>query len=147
MESEATRAAFERLTSGTKRVLLVEGHTWFREALAYLLNLDPGLIIVQQAGSLDELHEDAVVYDVIVADFDTLARWNSHQVSRLRECSSRAPLLALVGSPDIEQHLRALESGADMLLQKSASVAGILRAVKLLATSDSGAEHSRRGRS
>lgn len=127
--------------------MLVEGHVWFREALAYLLNLDPDLLVVQQASSLDELREATVVYDVILTDLDAFRRQDTHLVSRLRECSSRAPLLALTGSPDLELHLCALEGGADMLLPKSASVEEILRSVKLLATSGSGAEHTRRGRS
>lgn len=147
MGSEETRAAFEKLTSGLRRVLIVEGHVWFREALAYLLNLDPDLLVVQQASSLDELREDAVGCDVILADLDVFHRRDTRLVSRLRECSSRAPLLALTGSPDLELHLRALEGGADMLLLKSATAEEILRSVKLLATAGSGTEHTRRGRS
>lgn len=147
MESEDTRAAFEKLTSGTKRVLLVEGHVWFREALAYLLNLDPNLLVVQQANSLDELREDAVGYDVILADLDSFRQREEDLISRLQECSSRAPLLALTGSPDLELHLCAFEGGADMLLLKSATLKEILRSVKLLVTSGSGAEHTQRGRS
>lgn len=147
MESEETRAAFKKLTSETKHVLLVEGYVCFREALAYLLNLEPGLLVVQQADSLDELREDAVDHDVILTDLDVFRRRDTYLISRLQECSSRAPLLALTGSPDLELHLCAFEGGADMLLLKSASVEDILRSVKLLAASGSGAEHTRRGRS
>lgn len=147
MESDGTRAAFEKLTSGTRRVLLVGGNIWFREALAYLLNQDSSLLVVQQADSLDELREAAVDHDVILADLDHFRRCDKHLVYRLRECSSRAPLLALAGGPDLELHLRALEGGADLLLPKSVGVAEILHSVKLLATSGSGAEHTHRGRS
>lgn len=146
MESEETRAAFEELTSGTKRILLVEGNVWFREALAYLLNLDPDLLVVQQANSLDELGEDTVGYDMILADLDFVRQRDTHLVCRLQEYSSHAPLLALTGSPDLDLHLRALEGGADMLLLKSATMEEILRSIKLLATSGSGAERTRRGR-
>lgn len=145
MESGETRAAFERLTSGPKRVLLVQDHAWFREALAYLLNLDPGLLVVQQASSLDELGEDVVDHDVVLVDLDVFHRRDTQLVSRLRECSSRAPLLALTSTPDFDLHLRTLEGGADMLLLKSVSVQEILRSLKHLTASDSGAEHTRRG--
>lgn len=145
MEPQETRAAFERLTSGTKRVLLVGSCVWFREALAYPINRDPGLFVVQQAGSLEGLREDAVDHDVILTDLDPLLHREPDIVSRLSDCSFRAPLLALTGSPDLGVLLDALEGGADMLLSKSASVAEIISSVKLLAST--GATRTRRGRS
>ena len=36
------------------RVLLVEDHTAFRDALAHLLNMEPGLEVVARCGSLAE---------------------------------------------------------------------------------------------
>ena len=117
----------------TIRVLLVEDHAAFRQALAFLLSSEPDIEVVQ-AGSLAEAREafggrpDVAVVDLNLPDGD-----GGELVGELRRASPGTAVLVLsatvgIGHPD---ETRAV--GADAVLAKVESPPIIAEEVRSLA--------------
>ena len=52
------------------RVLLIDDHASFRQPLAFMMNLEPDMQVVAQAGSLAEARRVLKDVDVAVVDLD-----------------------------------------------------------------------------
>ena len=109
------------------RVLIVEDHALFREGLALLLKWRTGLDNVQ-SGSIDEARRilgDAKEEPVCaVVDLDLPD--GVELLERLRGL----PVVALVSDRSLERCVRALEAGADEVLDKGESSEKIQSAVE-----------------
>ena len=118
------------------RVLLVEDHASFRQALAFLLEREPDMTVVAQAGSLAEaraaLQRGGVAVDVAVVDLTVTDGDGVHLVREVRAAHPGAAALVLTASADRLRHARAVEAGADGVLHKSAGIAQIIGAVRRL---------------
>jgi DNA-binding NarL/FixJ family response regulator len=115
------------------RILLVEDHSSFREALAHTLEKKSELSVAAQAGSLAEGREVLDGIDIAVVD---LALPDGDGVELIRELHARNPrclVLVLSASVDPAQHARAVEAGAAGVINKAASLAKIIDAVQSLA--------------
>jgi two-component system response regulator DesR len=114
------------------RVMLVEDHTAFRQALAFLLGHEPGLEVVAQAGSLAEarealldVHLDVAVLDLALPDGD-----GSDLIGELRLRNpgvSVVVLSAAMGPRDLDE---AVKAGADAVLDKIESLPTIAHEVR-----------------
>jgi two-component system response regulator DesR len=122
--------------SATKplRVMLVEDHTAFRQALALLLSHEPDLEVVAQAGSLAEARQallegrlDVAVLDLALPDGD-----GSELIGELRRRNpgvSIVVLSAAMGPGDLDE---AIEARADAVLDKIESISTIAYEVRRL---------------
>ena len=122
--------------SATKplRVMLVEDHTAFRQALALLLSHEPELEVVAQAGSLAEARQallegrlDVAVLDLALPDGD-----GSDLIGELRRRNpgvSIVVLSAAMGPGDLDE---AIEARADAVLDKIESISTIAYEVRRL---------------
>ena len=116
------------------RVMLVEDHAAFRQALAFLLTNEPDLEVVAQAGSLAEAREaldeeglDVAVLDLALPDGD-----GSDLIGELRRRNpgvSVVVLSAAMGPGDLDE---AVAAGADALLDKIESLPTIAYEVRRL---------------
>ena len=116
------------------RILLVEDHTSFRQALAFLLEAEPELVVVAQAGTIAEAREaiersegvDIAVVDLALPDGDG--------VDLIRELSDNANVTTLVLSASVDrtEFARAIEAGAAGILHKTDAVKEIASAVRRL---------------
>ena len=110
-------------------VLIVEDHALFREGLALLLKWRTGLANVQ-SGSIDEARRilgDAKEKPVCaVVDLDLPDGDGVDLLERLRGL----PVVALVSDRSQERCVRALEAGADEVLDKGESSEKIQSAVE-----------------
>lgn len=115
------------------RVLLVEDHASFRQALAYLLETEPEFVVVAQAGSIAEAHEaikEPGKVDVAVVD---LGLPDGDGVDLIRELSDvNVTTLVLSASLDRAQFARAVEAGAAGVLHKTAAINDVVSAVRRL---------------
>jgi len=116
------------------RVLLVEDHAAFREALAFLLGREPDLEVGAQAGSLADAREaldghfDVAVVDLGLPDGD-----GTELIGELRMESPGTSVLVLSATIDPE-HLDDLRmAGADAVLAKVESPPIIAEEVRRLA--------------
>ncbi len=121
------------------RIMLVEDHISFRQALAFVLDQDPGFEVVAQAGSLAEARRDLderktrVGIDAAIID---LALPDGNGVDLIEDLRSHNPdLTVLVLSATLSQAnlAKAVEAGADGLLEKLAGPGEIIGALRRLA--------------
>jgi DNA-binding NarL/FixJ family response regulator len=117
------------------RVMLVEDHNAFRQALAFLLSHEPDLEVVAQAGSLTEAREvlveghlDVAVLDLALPDGD--GRELFGELPRTNPGISVVVLSATIEAGHYEEVVKA---GAGAVLHKVASPATIVEEVRRLA--------------
>jgi len=119
--------------TGALRVMLVEDHTTFRQALAFVLGRGSGIEVVVQAGSLAEAREALLVegsLDVAVLDLVPPDGEGSELIGELRRANpgvSVVVLSAAMGPGDLDE---AVVAGADAVLDKVASLPTIAEEVR-----------------
>lgn len=117
------------------RVLLVEDHAAFREALAFLLGREPDLEVVAQAGSLAGAREALldVSFDVAVVDLGLPDGDGRELIGDLRRASPDSSVLVLSATIESEHLDDLLTAGADEVLAKVESPPIIAEEVRRLA--------------
>jgi two-component system nitrate/nitrite response regulator NarL len=120
---------------GPIRVLLVEDHASFRQALAFMLEREPGFEVAGQVGSLAEARQlnGEVLENVEVAIVD-LALPDGDGLELIEDFSSQPRMTTLVLSASLEpgRFARAVEAGASGVLHKSTPIKDIVEAVQML---------------
>jgi len=117
-------------------VFLLEDHSWFRKALAQLLEREPDLEVVGEAGSLSEARDDVMditeKIDLAMIDLLVPDGIGTDLIGDLRRFNPEVPVLVLTVAlgPDLYAWVRSM--GADEILSKDASVDEIFAAVRLL---------------
>ena len=118
------------------RVFLLYDHSWFREALAGLLEREPDLEVVAQAGSLSEARRETAAkaerIDLALVDLLLPDGIGTEIIGDLRADGSEIPVLGLTVArgPDLRAWVRSM--GADEMISKDASVEEIFAAVRVL---------------
>ena len=116
------------------KVMLVEDHVPFRQAIDLILSREPEIEVVARAGTLDEarwlLAEQDV--DVAVVDFNLPDGSGTELVEPLQSFNPRGMVLLLTASVDPETHTIAREAGANEVLHKSEAITGIVETVRRL---------------
>lgn len=122
------------MTDSPIRLLLVDDHAVFRQPLAFMLDREPDLNVVAQAGSLAEAREAlatvADTIDVALIDLRLPDGIGVDIVRDLRAANPEAFSLVLTADPDKLHHARALEAGASGVLSKSAQLSEIIDAIR-----------------
>jgi DNA-binding NarL/FixJ family response regulator len=115
------------------RILLVEDHASFRQALAFMLERESEFEVVGQVGSVAEARalDRQSLEDVEVAIVD-LALPDGDGLDLLDDLSSRTVTLVLSASLETAWFARAIESGASGVLHKSTPIKEIVDAVRTL---------------
>jgi DNA-binding NarL/FixJ family response regulator len=118
-----------------KHVLVVAGHSTFREALSHLLvwddfeessqadSLEQGR---RQVGMLDDLIDVAVV-DLDLADEEAI-----ELIGEIREAEPNVPILVLTSASEIELHDLLRRMGVQEVLTKATSAEQIVGAIRHL---------------
>jgi DNA-binding NarL/FixJ family response regulator len=118
----------------TVRIMLVEDHLAFRQALASLLSHEPDLEVVAQAGSLAQAREmldsrlDVAVVDLGLPDGD-----GSALIGELRRRNPGISVLVLSAAMGPWHLDDAVKARADAVLDKVASIPTIAQEVRRLA--------------
>lgn len=118
----------------TVRVMLVEDHAAFRRSLAFILDREPELEVVAQAGSLAEARQHAATtgFDVAVTDLGLPDGEGTDLIQVLHETNPNAMVLVLSASLDRKHLTVAKEAGAAEVLDKFATPGEIVGAVRRL---------------
>src|ERR687897_118499 len=117
------------------RILRVEDHASFRQALAFMFEREQEFVVTGQAGSLAEARAfmrkvpDGV--DVAIVD---LALPDGDGFELIEELASRPDVMTLVLSASLEpaRFAKAVEAGAAGVLHKSAAIGEVVEAVRRL---------------
>jgi len=127
-------------TDHDTRIMLVDDHTTFRQPLAYLLGLEPGLSVIAQAGSLAEaravLEDEDLIVDVAIVDLDLPDGSGAEFVRDLRRLRPGTMALVLSAYSDANMLARAIEAEAAGVLHKSAKLEDVLEALDRLRTGE-----------
>jgi DNA-binding NarL/FixJ family response regulator len=116
------------------RIVLVEDHTVFRQAMAMALDREPDLRVVGGAGTLAEAREllRSVSADVAVVDIDLPDGSGIDLIREVIKPGSLAEVLVLTASATRIDIARAVEVGASGVLHKTTPLPQIVDAVRRL---------------
>jgi DNA-binding NarL/FixJ family response regulator len=115
------------------RIMIVEDHVSFRQALAHMLDLEPGFSVVAQTGSLAETRGvEPGEIDIAIVDMALPDGEGTDLIKDLHKSEDRVVVLVLSGSVSRRQHARAIEAGAAGVMHKSSSIEEIVDAVRRL---------------
>ena len=120
-------------------VMLLDDHDSFRQPLAFMLEREPDLTVVAQAGSLREarevllkLYENGESLDIAVVDLDLPDGSGTEFISEFVRANRRALALVLSAYSEHGRLARAIEAGAAGVLHKSSRIGEIVDAVRRL---------------
>ncbi|MCA1717538.1 MAG: PAS domain S-box protein [Actinobacteria bacterium] len=112
------------------RILLVEDHASFRQAVASVFEREPGFAVMAQAGSLAEARRMLDGVDVAIIDLALPDGYGGELIKDLRDANPGAMALVLSASLDHAETARAVESGAAGVLHKSVELDEVVHAVR-----------------
>lgn len=122
------------MTASSIRLLLVDDHAAFRLPLTLILEREPDLVVVAQAGSLAEaramLPEIAGRVDVALVDLQLTDGNGIEFVRDLRRANPSAQTIVLTADTEKLHHANAIEAGAAGILGKSAQPSEIVDAIR-----------------
>jgi PAS domain S-box-containing protein len=123
------------------RILLVDDHASFRDALATVFEQKAGFEVAGLAGSLAEARQmlnvlEAEPVDVAVIDLGLPDGYGGDLIKDLRETSPRAQALILSANLDRTQTARAVESGAAGVVHKAVEMDEVIDAVQRLSAGE-----------
>ena len=115
-------------------ILFVEYHRAFRQSASYLMDQEPDLKVVSQAGSVAEgrrrMEEGGI--DAAIVDIPLPDEGAPEMVRDLHEANPSIPVLVMTAIEDSELHARFLRAGASEVLEKGISFDEVLAAVRRL---------------
>ena len=113
-------------------ILFVEYHSAFRQAASYVMDQEPDLEVVAQAGSVDEGRQrmaeggiDAALVDIPLPD-----QGAPEMVRDLHEANSPIPVLVMTQIQDPAIHEQMRRAGAAEVLPKDVTFREIIAAVR-----------------
>ena len=112
------------------RILLLEDHTAFRQALAMALSFQPDLRVVGDVGTITAARTMLRGVDVAVFDLDLPDGDGSDLIGELHAQSPGAHALILTASAGRRDLSRAVAGGAAAVLHKSTPIAEIIDAIR-----------------
>ena len=114
--------------------MLVEDHVSFRRALATLVDRQPGLEVVAEAGSLEETrrHVASIGLDVVLLDLRLPDGSGIDVIAEIRSANPDAAVMILSATLDPRSASKAKEAGADEMLDKLATPGEIVATLKRL---------------
>jgi DNA-binding NarL/FixJ family response regulator len=116
------------------RVMIVEDHADFRELMKVLLDGQPDIDLLTQAGSVTEARAQAARFelDVVLLDLGLPDGSGADLIADLRRASHHVKILVLSASLDPSGIEKARRAGADMIMDKLTPVGEVLATVRRL---------------
>jgi DNA-binding NarL/FixJ family response regulator len=117
------------------RIILVDDHATLREALVVLLEREPDMMVVGEAGSVDEARQllaNKVSADVAVVDLTLPDGQGADVVEAFLDSRTVEAVLVLTALSDLHDRARAVAAGALGVLHKSVPTADIIAAIMRL---------------
>ena len=116
------------------RVMIVEDHADFRELMKVLLDGQPDIDLLTQAGSVTEARAQAARFelDVVLLDLGLPDGSGADLIAVLRRASHHVKILVLSASLDPSGIEKARRAGADMIMDKLTPVGEVLATVRRL---------------
>jgi two-component system nitrate/nitrite response regulator NarL len=118
------------------RLLLIDGHRSFRASIAFMLEHEPGLDVVAQAGSMADVRQllagPPVEIDLALLDLNLADGNGLDLIADLRARHPHLIVLVLTGSSSSNDRAYAVEAGAAAVLHKSVEIKEITDGIRRL---------------
>ena len=116
------------------RIMLVDEHPDFRDLMVTLLESQPDLEVVAQAGTMAEARIQAATssFDVVVLDLGLPDGNGADLIGELREASPGGAVLVMSASLHPTNIEKAMREGADEVLDKLSPPAEVVGTVRRL---------------
>lgn len=129
------------MTDPVIRLLIVDDHAAFRQPLAFMLEREPDMTVLAQAGSLAEgrqvLADIPRLIDLAVVDLRLPDGLGIELIRDLQQANPAGRALLLTADSDRLLHARALEAGASGVIGKTAQITDIIEAIRRVARGES----------
>jgi two-component system nitrate/nitrite response regulator NarL len=128
------------MTTRVIRLLLVDDHRALREALAMLLNSEPDLRVIAQAGSdpgVRAVLASGEVIDVAIVEIELGDGQGMHIIRELCAHDASIEVLVLTRSTNQRIHGCALHAGASGIVSKTAAPVDLIESIRKLAAGES----------
>ena len=116
------------------RIMLVDDHPDFRDLMVTLLENQPDLEVVAQAGTMAEARSQAATssFDVVVLDLGLPDGNGADLIGELREANPAGAVLIMSASLHPTNIQRAMREGADEVLDKLSPPSEVVGTVRRL---------------
>jgi len=114
------------------RILVVDAHTAFRQALAYVLEQEPDFMVVAQAGGLADARDTLENVDVAIVELHLADGSGCGLVRPFCVTNPHGAVLILTSSRDRRDNAQAMLVGAAGVMHKSVGITEIISAVRRL---------------
>lgn len=123
--------------AGQTRIMLVDDHADFRDLMVTLLESQPDLKVVAQAGSIAEARSRSVgcEFDVVVLDLGLPDGNGTVLIGELRESNPDGTVLIMSASVHPTNIDRAMQAGASGVLDKLTPPGEVISIVRRLGNS------------
>ena len=120
------------MSDGPIHLLLVDGHTLFRELLALRLTQEPDFRVVAEASALAEIRQELrqVAVDVALVELALPDGRGVELIRDLRAVYREARVVVVTTSEERHEHAVAFAAGASGVLSKSSHAAEIITAIR-----------------
>lgn len=117
------------------RVLLADDHTLFREGVRRLLDVEPGIEVVGEAGRGQEVLDRVAESDpqVVLLDVSMPGRGGLETLGELKSRHPALRVLMLTVHPEDHFAIRCIKGGADGYMTKDADPEELIRAIRRVA--------------
>jgi DNA-binding NarL/FixJ family response regulator len=123
------------------RVLIVEDDALYRRVIVLLLERQPDIEVVGEAGSLSEARTMLKGVDVAILDRVLPDGIGLELIEELREASPGVKVLVMSVLEELANPQEALEAGADWILSKITSSDRVVATIRSLKAAQSSAIH------
>src|SRR5262245_31535002 len=117
------------------RILLADDHAILRDGLKALINLEPGLEVVGEAGTGEEAVERAqsIKPDVVVLDIDMPGIGGLEATRRITALDLGVRILVLTSQREDDFLLPVLEAGGNGFVHKRSAESEVIEAIRTVA--------------
>jgi len=121
--------------SDKTRVMLVDDHAILRAGIAALLDLEPDLEVVAEAGTGEEAVERAKALkpDVVVMDLDMPGMGGLEATRQITALDQKTRVLVLTSHAEADYLLDVLEAGGSGYVEKTRAEEDLIAAIRLVA--------------
>jgi DNA-binding NarL/FixJ family response regulator len=128
--AEQDGAAEQEPIGATIRVVLVDDHLAFRQPLAFMLQREPDITVIGQAGTVGEARPLLPLADIALIDLNLPDGEGLNLIHDLHAVNPQAFALVLTSDSSDLATARAVEAGAAGVLHKVRSVSEITDAIR-----------------
>ncbi|MBA3947377.1 MAG: response regulator transcription factor [Herpetosiphonaceae bacterium] len=114
------------------RLLLIDGFTFIRQPLAFLLAQQPDLEVIGDVDSAVEALRLATQHDVdlVIIEIELPEDDGVDLIRALRVSHRKLAILVLTGTTDFYRHASAIDAGAATVLHRSLSYDELLKTIR-----------------